>query len=136
MRVITSGCLNELYAKGVEWRSSDNSSSIVLWELPGKLISPQMISLLTASIPRDVNEATNPRGRGHNPRGRGHKPRGRGHNPRGRGHNPRGRGHNPRGRGHNPRGRGHNPRGRGHNPRGRGQDPSRDSCYYYLTNIN
>ena len=77
---------------------------------------------------RDVNEATTPRGRG---RGRGHNPRGRG---RGRGHNPRGRG---RGRGHNPRGRG---RGRGHNPlgrgRGRGQDPSRDSYYYYLTNIS
>ena len=40
-----------------------------------------------------------------------------------------------RGRGHNSQGRGHNPRGRGHNPRGRGQDPSRNSFYYYLTNI-
>ena len=46
-------------AKDVEWRSSVNSSSIVLGELPGKLKSPQMISLLTASIPRVVRRFAN-----------------------------------------------------------------------------
>ena len=37
-------------AKNVEWTSSNKSSSIVLRELPSKLKSPHMMSLLTTSI--------------------------------------------------------------------------------------
>ena len=58
MHVVTSGCVSES-AKDVEWRSSVNSSSIVFGVLPGKLKSPQMMRLSTASIPRVVTRFAN-----------------------------------------------------------------------------